>query len=453
MNRMNQFLILIIGLELAISGFGWYRIHARTLAPQPHYSVVDDLTADDLRRLAEDCNSVEKWHELGNIYMSAGFFAESDACFMQVLKLKPRWGDAIYHHAFCLSRYGKTQQANEKFEMVIELQHPQSANAAFFIGRNHLRDENPQLAEAAFLKASKIPMAQFELARLYVRQQRYAEAKQQLEKVLTEQPNASRAKLLLAEVALAENNPNRAISFSSEGSDQTERIASPFKIEKDRLMNSVIKYGIEKNIANFMDLRNEDRAEEAKQGFEMLQSAEWTPHVQDALIKISIERNDFANAERLIDEEISHSGPTTVWLGNLGDVRMQLGDRTGAVEAWTQGAQVRNDVSVDKCYRALARHYDDSGDIAKTDEFQLKLVLDLAGKAVTQGDGSRAVDMLNQALAIFPESADGFYLLGKAQRTMFAPDEAAIAYKKCIQIKPNHGKAIRELKLVESLLQ
>ena len=449
MSRFNQFIVLLVAIELLAGGFFLYQKRTQAIAPVPGFSVVDSLTAADLQQLATNCKSPEQWQQLANIYMSAGFFAESDVCFQQALKLKPDWSDVFYQHAFCLSRFGKTKQANEEFEQAIKLKHPQSADAAYFIGQNYLRDENPQLAEAAFRRATILPIAKYELARLLFRKNQLDEAEQLLVEVLTLEPKASQAELLMAEIAVAKNNTTRAISFSSEGSERSIRIPSPFSTEKDRLMQSVVLYGVEKEITKYMNLFYDKKYEEAKIGLQHLQSIEWTSNVQNTLLQIAIEARAFQLAEKLIEEEISYSGPTTLWLGNLGNVRMQMGNPAGAVMAWQQGIQVRNDVTVDKCCSGLGRYYESIGNKVEADHYQVLALIGLAQQAIESDQIPQAIEFLTRALELEPGSAKAHYLLGKAHRLEFANEAAAAAYKNCLAIEPTNGRAIRELSFVE----
>ncbi len=448
MNRINQALVVIIAAQLAVGGFLWFQKRSKAIAPIPGFSVVDPMTSADLKEIAEACSTAEQWRELANIYMSAGFFVEADSCFKQAVKMQPDFADAIYEHGFCLSRFGKTARGNEKFSKVIELKHEKAANAAFFTGRNHLRDERPDLAEAAFRQAARLPMAKFELARLLFRKNKLDEAETLLVEILTDQPNASRAKLLISEIASAKGKPTRSTSFSLEGSDQTERIPSPFTEEKDRLMQSVAKYGPEKVLARYMDLFYEKKYDAAREGLERVQSVEWTPHVHDALVKIAIASGELQTAETLIKQEIAHSGPTTQWLSKLGEVKMKRGDSQGAINAWTAGVQVRNDATINECYLGLGQYFDRTDDEASASKYQVLLMLDLAKKAIVAKRGEKAAQFAEQAIAVAPQSAEAHYVLGKAYRSVFATEKAIVAYEKCLSIDPTHGRAIRELTIV-----
>jgi len=449
MNRLNLLLSLVVVGLLGFGGYRWMQMQGNAKVPTPGYSVVDPITAGDLKLMAGQCKSSQQWHELANVYMSAGYFAEADACYEQAIKMDPESGDAIYDHAFCLSRFGKTQKANEKFNQVIALKHSKTAEACFFLGRNHLRDEDPDAAEAAFRRAVKLPMAKFELARILFRKEKFDEAEQQLVEILEKHPTASRAKLLLSNIAAAKGNQARATSFSSDGSDRTKRLPTPFVDEKVRLGKATQTYGIEKKTAELFQLVRDNKFADAKSGLEQLQSIQWTTQIQDALIRIATQTRNFKEAEGLIEEEIRRSGPTTIWLGTLGTVRAELGDMTGAVEAWKQGAEVRNDSTLPKCLSQLGQYYEKQGDLEKANDYQVDLFLTLAHQGIAQDQLDQAIEYLVRAIKIQPEMPELHYVLGKAYRKQVENEKSVASYQKCLELDPTFGRAIAELKLVQ----
>jgi tetratricopeptide (TPR) repeat protein len=452
MSRTNQILILILVLEIALVAVVFIQKQNSVVAPVPSAASIDSITASDLSELAGACNTAEEWHSLANIYMSAGFFAEADVCFREAIELRPEWGDAIFNYGFCLSRFGQTSEANLQFQKVVDLSHSKSSEAAYFMGRDYLREERPELAETAFLSATPLPMAHFELARLYFRQGKFDSAREQLARVLSLQPDASRAKLLMSEIAAAQNQEIDKISFSSEGSEQTQRLISPFKAEKDRLMKSVQQYGIERELAKYVNLIYDGDLDKAKIGLENLQSIEWTPTAQEALIEIAMQSNQPDQVVSLIREQLDRFGPTTVWLGKLGEVLMRKGDAEGAARAWQQGVQVRNDTSVDTCYQGLIDYYSNR-DQSEADRFRRLLILDRAAKAIRRKAPDQSIALILQSGPEILALAETNYLLGKAYRLLSQPDEAVAAYQKCLAIKPNHGKAIRELRLAQAMTE
>lgn len=450
MSGLSKIALLIVVLEIGIGGYLSLTLSKTYAAPVPALSVVDPNTAAALQKMAAECKTAEDWHTLANTYMSAGFFAEASACYQQTHRLKPDWGEAIFNHGFCLSRFGQTSTANEKFQRVVDLKHERLADAIFFMGQNHLRDENPDLAEEAFrLAASDLPMAKYELARILFRKSDFDEAEAMLVDVLTDFPQASRVKLLLAEIAVAKQNQNRATNFRVDGTEITERLPTPFVTEKNRLGSTIGSYGFEKDIRSALQLLAHNRMDSAKAELQRLQEIQWSPNIHSALVDIAIQQNLFDDAVKLIEEEIELSGPTTLWLSRLGNVRMMAGNMPGAVEAWKLGVEIRNDMSVEKCLVALFRHYEQEGEVEEAKKFQFQLQIETARRAIKEGDAQKAIDEMGQAIVSFPDSAEAHYLLGKGHRLNLEHQLAAAAFEKCLMLMPNHGRAIRELEIVQ----
>lgn len=454
MNRNGKIvtvvLLLIVLAEIG-AGIWWWGKSSGAVPPVPGLSVVDDVTAGSLKEMVANCKTAEDWHTLANTYMSAGYFAEADSCYEQALKLKPDWGDALYNQAFCLSRFGQTKSANEKFAKVIEQKHEKIADAYFFTGQNHLRDGDPDSAAIAFGKAAPArPMAKFELSRIHFRKGELDEAKELLVGLLSKHPKASRVKLLLAEVLTAQGDEASATSYRVEGTLVTDRLPTPFVTEKNRLADTIGTYGFEKQVRDALKLLEDNKMEEAQLELQNLQRIQWTPSVHSALLDIQIQTKDFGRAAKSIEEELEISGPTSLWLGRLGNVKMMAGDAEGAVEAWKRGLEVRNDSGVEACIAGLGQFFAKEPDGADTaNEYQFLVLLEFARRAIKEGDGMKAISHMKRALEINPDSAEAHFLIGKAYRETADSDNAIKALQRCLAIEPTYGDAIRELKLVK----
>ncbi|MDG1874466.1 MAG: tetratricopeptide repeat protein [Mariniblastus sp.] len=450
MNNITKWLVFTIALELGLCGYLTISNVGVVAAPLPTLTAIDSLTAKSLTKLATQCKTAEEWHTLGNTYMSAGFFAEASACYEQATRLKPDWGEALFNHGFCLSRFGQTEQANIKFQQVVDLRHKKLADAVFFMAQNHLRDEAPELAEEAFRRAApSLPMAKYELARILFRKDQFDEAEKLLAEVLNEHPKASRVKLLLAEISVAKNNENRATNFRIEGTDVTDRLPTPFVTEKNRLGATISSYGFENEVAKAFQLLEHNRIDTAKSELQLLQKTQWSPSVHSALVDISIQQNLFDDAEQLIEEELELSGPTTLWLSRLGNVRMIAGNISGAVEAWKLGIEVRNDKSVENCMSALGQHYEQEGNLEASEKYQHMLMTELARRSLKEGNARQAIEQIDRGMALVPNDAELYFLLGKARRILLEHPQALAAFDKCLALKPNHGKALREREIVQ----
>src|SRR5207248_10295520 len=134
-------LIAVIVAEWAIGGlvvFG--RLGREVPAPVPDLTMIDSITAGELRAKAAQCRTPEQWADLGEAYLVTGFFPEAEACLGEAAALVPT-ADVAFKHAFALERLGRLEEANADYEAAVRLNHPRAADCWYYVGKNHLRRE------------------------------------------------------------------------------------------------------------------------------------------------------------------------------------------------------------------------------------------------------------------------------------------------------------------------
>ena len=92
--------------------------------------------------------------------------------------------------AFCLERLGRTEKARAQYKRATQLDGADAESCWYFIGRNYLREEKPRKAEAAFLRANRLPIAKCQLARLLMRAGDYDKSEQILADLRVRYPDA-----------------------------------------------------------------------------------------------------------------------------------------------------------------------------------------------------------------------------------------------------------------------
>ena len=78
--EMTRLLVLVIALEALGGGLLVGRRLMRPEPPQADWSLLDPTTADEIRAATAACESAEDWRSLGELYMAAGCFSESEQC-------------------------------------------------------------------------------------------------------------------------------------------------------------------------------------------------------------------------------------------------------------------------------------------------------------------------------------------------------------------------------------
>src|SRR5262245_41164359 len=195
MSRLQWLAILLLACELAGGAYWWVQKRAAR-PPAAAWESIDPLAADQIRALRTACRSAADWRRLGECYMAYGFFLEAEACHRQAVTQAPNDEEFVYQWAFALERLGLLGEADAQYEKAVQLGHPHTHECWYLIGRNRLRAEQSELAEAAFLKAGNLGAARYERARLAARDGRAREAVALTDTLVDEFPTTAQPNLL-----------------------------------------------------------------------------------------------------------------------------------------------------------------------------------------------------------------------------------------------------------------
>jgi tetratricopeptide (TPR) repeat protein len=121
MSWTRRVLIAIIVVELAVGGALAARRLARPHPPQADWSLLDQATATQIRAAIAECKSAADWRNLGEMYMAAGCFAESERCHHVACDLDPNSADFARQWAFALERLAAFDAANAQYRRAMEL--------------------------------------------------------------------------------------------------------------------------------------------------------------------------------------------------------------------------------------------------------------------------------------------------------------------------------------------
>lgn len=190
MTRIQWLLLAAIVLEAAVGAAFLRRRLAEPAPPVPDLAAVDTVAAQDIRALIRQCRSPDQWARLGEVYLAVGFFPEAEACLGQAGQLDPASADLAFKHGFALERIGKLEDANDKYQQAVALNHPRPEHCWYYVAKNHLRMEQERAAATAFQKAGKLPGARYELAVIDARAGRLDQAETQARRLAEEHPAA-----------------------------------------------------------------------------------------------------------------------------------------------------------------------------------------------------------------------------------------------------------------------
>lgn len=437
----------VLAMELALGSWWVARRASLPLPPVVDASITDASSAADLAEWLERCrgDSVDAWTHAGEALQSCGFFPEAEVCLGRAAQLAPKDPEAAYRWGLVLIRVARYEQAREQFKLAARLRHPRSDACWYFIGRCWLRDEHPDEARDAFLRARTLPAARYELARLALRRGAVDEAVTLLDELERQDPGSIDVGVLLA----------RADGYRGVDQDDPEaveqadlakhRLESPFLDEAFRFHDVRSHIGIVPRQDEAQRLVTDGRLDDAAAVLRRLLDERFSSaiaiHLADVLH--SAQRDD--EAVEVLQEAVRRAGPSPDRLIHLADILDGLGRTDEALAARNRAVAMRSGPAVVDAHLALAELHERRGDKELSARHLALARLGEGQQACWQGDWKTAAEQLDQAVAIDPQLAEAWYYLGEARRHSRRPETAVEAYERCVELRPEHGGALTRL--------
>jgi tetratricopeptide (TPR) repeat protein len=140
---------------------------------------------------------------LGNIYYSMGMLNKSIESYEEALEIEPEWGVAYYKIGVTYFRAGKLIKSLDAFNKVLELRNQSHAMASYFVGLINFFLGRDEVSDTAFTQfhdiAPESMIANYFLAEIKIKKNRFNEAIALLEELLEETPNLSEAWYMLGQ--------------------------------------------------------------------------------------------------------------------------------------------------------------------------------------------------------------------------------------------------------------
>ena len=449
MNRVVTILCAMVACELVAASalFAWLAVYPPPVPPpeppRPDLSVLDAVTAGEIRDLQDRVqrDMAEDWHSLAKIYLMYGFFAEADLCFRRVVELNPKSFNTYFWWGTALHRLGRTTEAAQTFLAAIPLAQGLWVDICWYgIGLNLLREEKVIEAEKAFRTGGDFFPAEYELARILVRSGRAKEAVPMLDHLIAVQPETQNFYQLRARAALALGDLKAVTGFQ----ERAER-AADFLISEGITMslnNQKPEYGLERQSQEGIDLLDSGRFAEAARSLQKVLAVEWSPNAADSLVQAELKLGHADNVIELLDEVIARYGPTPKRLVALGDAHQLKGEKEQARRSWERAARIRID---QQAHEKLAEHYNQIGNKEQSDRHRALAYHAEGLEAFRENKLESAADAIQKAVKLAPKQAHSWYYLGECHRFLDHTEPAQAAYRKCLEVNPNHGRARRSL--------
>lgn len=447
MTAPGKFLWLVVALEiLAAAALGLQR------SRRPALPLVDWLTFEE--PTARDIQAVEgsvvtgdpaSWLDLAQTYRTFGLFPQAEYCFRQVEALHPDDNSYLYHWAICLDLLGRTAEATAKYEEIIA-HPPTDATAArtieycwLNIGQDRLREEKVPAAEAALRQCLNIAKARLLLARLLTRTGRAAEASTLLDPLLRDGPDLIDANELKswAEAELGHAEAARDFSERALHSARRPQLYDPtypaVRARREQFGSLGWMHAAEK-------LEEKKQLDEARTLYEKALNALWNEDYLLHLARLELTAGHAPRTLQLLQDGAKKVGWNARMRELEGDALHQARREDEARVAWTMAAGFDSSPALENklaeswsfSRRAdLAREHQGLGQFELGKIEFLRNALDLARPH------------FEQAAALNPMHAHSWFYLAETERYLGHADAARTAYDHCLQLDPDHGRALR----------
>lgn len=446
MTRIRGLLVLLLLTELvgAAAFIGWH--WSRASPPTPDLSRLPRSTAADLKRLQEATRTArpDAWRELGEALLAYGYFVEAEVCLRHSATLDPNDFAAVYGWAYSLDRMGRTREAHQHFEAAARLADPDMLRTCLYqLARNHLRDEDAAAAERAFALVDKFPPADYQRARLLVSLGRAAEAMSLVTRLENAYPGDLNVQLLAMQVDRSAGDDGAA----AEHADRAERSFTQLRLSDHWVYLHPIRsrYGLHAELARVEEANSAKQLTVAALQFEVLVRENDPERLIDKLatgaeLELRAGRPDKAQRCLQMLAERTAIHPTALHL--LGDAWLQLGQPQKAREAWQRANRLR---PRSESHARLAELFEQDGDTARAQR-ERGLARQVAGiQAFRQNQLPQAIKLLEQAVQLAPDEARSWFYLGEVRRLLSQGQGAAEAYRRCVALNPDHGRALVRL--------
>lgn len=444
----------LIGILIAATLVGelvwgaWVLRSAREtpMPPRVALSRLPPATADDLTKLQQATrgNRAKDWHALGAAYLAYGYFPEGAACLEHANSLKPNDATILSDLAHCEERFGRLEEANQHYERAARIDSTGvGRNNWYRIGRNQLRMEDANAAEASFRRALPLVTAQHELARLLIQVGRIEEARSLVEELLRSEEIEVRSVMLAARLH-RELGDQRGLTIALE---RAERATGRENLEDYWTYLQPIRerYGLQRKFAEAERLARLSQLPAAAKTIG--ESFAETPieHLDalfPAAVEVSLRAGQVDEAAALCARFAKRRPPALLELVGVAQIKNHQGDRSAAVQFWQRSMEhlPTPDAALELSHELASR-----GDLEGARVLELESVILQGIRTYRQNELESAKQLLDQARTANPREPRVEFFLGSIAMASEDWTAAQRHFERCVELDPYHGPAKERL--------
>ncbi len=453
MSSLRQLLAAVVAIEFlaAVLLCGW-RMNSTQPAPPPVETWTDAITGAELLAVPNKFlfDGVTKWQTLGETYIATGFFSKGEACLRRAAECDPDSSEIPMSHGFCLERLGLLEEARDVYHRAATHGQTEIVERAWYaLGRIFLQLEQAAEADEAFRTAGEhhLPSV-YQRAKLLVRDGQALEAKPLLKQLADAQPDDLNVLQLQAQAADNLGDADAAADFR-DAAGRARAILDLIE-QPQYYMVDGDKYGFNGEVARLT--QHQSAAEEAVSVEKLLKLARDGVRWENAMnrtfledsAKFALEAGRPEAARSFLEQMIFiEDMPSARAWGLLGDVEYVERNTQKAWQDWNRSERILPGATD---HGKLVQFAEQSGDKAAVQRHQGPAKQSAGIVAYGFGQFSEARTELRAAVAADPALVDAYYYLGECERLLADRRKAEAAFRQCLKLNPDHGRALAQLR-------
>jgi tetratricopeptide (TPR) repeat protein len=448
---MNRFppkllLVIVLGIETVVSGWAIVGQLRRPAPPHPPVaSLVDAETSRHFRELwsaADTSGQSDDWLALGQAFAVYGFFPEAERCLGQARQLAPHSVDTLFWSGLVMNRLGQTTRSTKHLSEAARRDATRRDECHYISARNHLRGDataDTQKAEAELRQVSSNHLAgQYLLAYLLVHSDRLGEAMPILDRLIADHGDIHRLYQLRARAAEQLGEFDKA----RDDREWAERVPEtiPTDAVAERLGDRGHQFGLDNRILRAGQLASQKNLDAVVKELNTILKIAYRPRVARLLASIELRRGRSASAVKLLETLIRRDGSTADTLIELGLARQSAMADSGKILGTFQLA-LRHKLDPETC-RLMIRLVKEDGTPEELERLEALHKHAEGLQAFRENRLEEAISLFRLATTVaHREQADSFYFLGECLRHQGQRRPAVNAYRRCLELRPQHGRA------------
>ncbi len=388
-------------------------------------------------------NQAADWLRLAEVYRAFGLWPAAEFCYRTADRLQPPNPEYLFFWAVTLSRLGDTTNAAPLFARALTLGVSQTNECRMMLAEDRLREENVAEAESRLREASPSPESTVLLARLLMRSGRVREAMPLLDQALDFSPGDLRLRQMKAwaEQELGHTEAaasQRALALRS-------RDVMPRKdsvTAQDEQIRQ--EFGGLRLLRQSQQMEAEQKWEEAKAPVQDLLARGWPETYLEKLAQLELSAGRPAKAIEQIERLFEVSGPNGEAYQLIGQAWLELGEfeksRRSLLAAERMGAN-RSATGNLQIQQLLVRVCEKLSDDVARRRHQARVFFELGKLAWLRNDVAQAQQLFQRSTALSGDDPLGWFYLAEANAVLSNQAGAVAAFQRCLQLRPNHGRA------------